>query len=25
LDNCFVPRSGPWPLRARKARRHGRG
>ena len=28
IDKCFVPRSGPWPLRARKARRghrHGRG
>ena len=21
FDKCFVPRSGPWPLRARKARR----
>ena len=21
LDKCFVPRSGPWPLRARKAGR----
>jgi len=21
LDKCFVPRSGPWPLRGRKARR----
>jgi hypothetical protein len=25
LDDCFVPQAGPWPLRARKARRRGRG
>ena len=28
FDNCFVPRSGPWPLRARRGRpahRHERG